>query len=256
MSSARAPWSRRVDAALFHGALLFLAVSLSTPQAFGQATPNSLSAQKIEEALRDLRARPIAIQEVGDPQYAGFRSRLQEGVRLRRGVLLSPYTRLAIYGSRILGTPDPEVVARLAAPELWIVVFPYSRDRARAVLGEETSWRLDPEESLRGHGVTGGRVFVPRDVRVSTREPTRRDVQAVWHETRGFDFGHWFSDEWVKGRSLVAAFPMNDPAIAGRTAQITVEGVTEEDGRDTFDTWSSSLSLIPDRDWKRSLGEK
>lgn len=249
------PLTRLASIPLAVWALLLLApVSAPLADAQERSDLGELSDVLIEQALADRDALPIELHEVSDPRDRGFRRKQREGVRLRRGVLLTPYTRLAIYGSRILGTPDPEVVKRLAAPELWVVVFPYSRDRARAVLGEETGWRLDPEKKLDGFGVTGGRVFVPEELEVWVRKPTRRTLAPIWQEARGFDYGSWFLDEWIKGRSLAAAFALSDPAIAERTAEIEVTGLTEENARHTFDTWSFPLSRIPEEEWQRALG--
>ena len=245
--------STRATLAIFVSALLVPASEIGAKQV-NEAESGVLSAAQIDAALGELRARTIALSDVSDPRYAGLQRELSEGVRLRRAVVLTPYARLAMYGSRIVGRPDPEVVARLAAPELWIVVFPYSRDRARALLGQETSWRLDPEGGLDGRGVTGGRVFVPKALELTTRKPARRRLEPLWVEARGFDFRHWFQEEWMAGRSFAVAFSMSDPAIVDRTGEIEVEGVLEEDGRDTHEVWSFRLGRIPARDWQRALG--
>lgn len=220
----------------------------------GQSPANlGLTQAQIDQALAERRPQPLVLHEISDPRYSNFDREHRDGVRLRRGVILTPYLRVALYGARPGSRPDPEVIKRLASPELWVVVFPYSPERARAVMGQTSPWRLDPEKRLDGFGITGGVVFVPEKLAVEVRKP-RRKVEPLWVETRDFELGYWFQEEWVRGRSLAAAYAMDDPAIVERTGRIWVEGVDEKEGREQFQAWGFPLDRISEADWNRALG--
>ena len=233
---------------LRRGIPLILLLAAST---FGQApTPRpGLSEALIEKALEEYRPRPPVIRLLGDPTYVGLDEELRRGVRLRRGVVLTPYMRVALYRARLQRRPNPETLARLTAPELWVVVFPYSPDRARAVMDKPSPWRLDADKKLDGFGLHGGKVFVPTKLEMVVRKPKRRKLEPLWLETRDFEFAHWFADEWIPRRSIAAAFPLDDIAVTERTARIEVEGWLETEGREQFDSWTFPLEWINRETW-------
>ena len=222
----------------------------------GERLPRELQ----EIALRDALAKAINLREPMDPRpptFGAFDDEIKDGIGLRRGVLLTPYQRLALYGQNVgPKRRDEQRMNELAAPELWVVVFPYSRDRAAALLGDETSWKTNPRAGLGSSSGRGGEVLWPQRVTVDVTTDPRRTLEPLWTRTGDFPFAAGLRD-WVPGKSVVVAFALSDSAIVNRTGRVSVEYKVEGGGRTGSDSSTLWLRSVSDKEWvAATIGRK
>ncbi len=160
--------------------LWILLVSAATSGLRQDALPieEPLARERIEAATKDHGAAPLTLNEARDPRlpFGSTRSDLIKGATLRRGVVLTPYVRFLELSPHAMRRLDAIEVVRLAAPELWIVVFPYSRDRARALVGETSAWRGDLSASLGSTQALGNPISWPTGLRVDATGEERRVI--------------------------------------------------------------------------------
>ena len=247
---------------LAYGGLIVCAAVLGAGQAsetFDGTKP--LAPARIQQALADCCPVRLQLRDVSDPFIPTFVAggdphELREGRRLRRGLVLTPYLRVQEASRRM--RRSPEVLEELAAPELWVVAFPYSRDRARALLDDPAEWDGDPLQRLEPHRIPNGEeVFWPREIVLRAQDDPTQIVQPLWSEQERFALSSGLYEEWIPKHSVAVAFPMT-PEILERRMVIEVrgvEGVAGGTSRETYETFR--LESFSARDWQRALtGER
>ena len=252
----RAGWrARACPVAVTAG--LVAASLVAQPYELGQPLPEPL----VEQAWSDRRFVRLHLLAPSDPRIplfieGGDLHEVREGRRVRRGLVLTPYQRVQHYREGVFRPRlEDEAMKSLIAAELWIVAVPYSRARARALLGDPSEWDGDPLRRLEPARIpTGEEVFWPKSISLRVLGADKRRIEPLWVETGDLPFSLGLADDWVAGHSVVAAFPLDDPAVVGRKAIIEIEGFEMVSGGRSWNTTETfRLGTYREPDWQRAL---